>query len=95
MEGKQRKIERKRFDWRKKEKHYISMFKNFGERNRVTRLGEFSNIGYFFTLDSVMKITKVAQILGLHTFFHGTRYVCNLSKNVLGNILGDFFHKFV
>jgi hypothetical protein len=32
---------------------------------RVTRLGEFSPLGRLFTLCSFLKITKVAQILGL------------------------------
>jgi hypothetical protein len=30
--------------------------------NRVTRLGEFSPNGFFFTLGSFMKITEVARI---------------------------------
>jgi hypothetical protein len=32
--------------------------------NRVTRLGEFSPIGWLFSLGSLSKITELAQILG-------------------------------
>jgi hypothetical protein len=57
---------------------------------RVTRLGEFSTIGRLFALGSCLKMTEVAQILGLlvssqqvtESFF---------SKNRLGHILGAFF----
>jgi hypothetical protein len=36
-----------------------------GEGSLVNRLGEFSPIGWQFALDSYLKITKVAHILGL------------------------------
>jgi hypothetical protein len=43
-------------------KNRQSMLTNW---NRATRLGEFSHIGRLFTLDSVLKITKVAQFWGI------------------------------
>jgi hypothetical protein len=35
-----------------------------GDDSRVTRLGEFSPLGRLSTLESVLKITEVAQIFG-------------------------------
>jgi hypothetical protein len=46
-------------------------------------------IVYVHTLGCVLKISEVAQILGL--LFHGTSYVFSLTNNWLGNILGDLF----
>jgi hypothetical protein len=43
--------------------------------NRVTRLGEFSPIGYLFSLGGFLKITEIAQIL-----VHGTSYALILTK---------------
>jgi hypothetical protein len=53
-------------------------------------LGEFSPIGRLFAPCSFLKITKIAQILGL--LFNGKSDVdINIVKNVLGHRLGYFF----
>jgi hypothetical protein len=51
-----------------------------GNTCRVTRLNEFSPNGRFFTLGSFLLIT------GVYLY-----YVLILTRNALGNILGDFF----
>jgi hypothetical protein len=58
------------------------------KRSRVTRLGEFSPIGRFYSLGSFLKITEVAQILGL--FFQGKSYVLILTKDGLDYNFGNF-----
>jgi hypothetical protein len=58
---------------------------------RVTRLGEFSPIGWLFTLGSFLKMTKVAQIYGLHFPNVSATCVLILRKNGLGYLLGAFF----
>jgi hypothetical protein len=55
----------------------------------VTRLGEFSPIGWLFTLGSFLKMTQVADILG--NFSPRLRLWNNFVKNGLGYILGDSF----
>jgi hypothetical protein len=52
---------------------------------RVTRLGEFSPIGWLFTFGTFVKITEVAQIIGL-LFFHTKSYVLIFTKNELRHI---------
>jgi hypothetical protein len=55
--------------------------------SRVTRFGRL------FSLASLLKISKVAQILGLLFSTVPARYVLILTKNWLGFIFGDFFKK--
>jgi hypothetical protein len=60
--------------------------------SRVTRLGEFSPIGRLFTLGSFVENYR-RMLKFLATFFLSKRHVLILTKNALGYILGDFFHK--
>jgi hypothetical protein len=47
----------------------------------VTRLGEFSPVGYLFSLDSLLKMTEVFQILRF--LLHGKSVVlCNFDKKM-------------
>jgi hypothetical protein len=57
----------------------------------VTSLGEFSPIVRLFYLGSLLKLSKVAQILGLCITTVQVTYVLILTKNGLGYILVDFF----
>jgi hypothetical protein len=57
----------------------------------VTRLGEFSPIGWLFTLAKFMKITEVAEIFFATFFPRQVSYAQSLTKKVLGHILADFF----
>jgi hypothetical protein len=57
---------------------------------RVTRLVEFAANEWNYTLVSFIKITDVAQNVGLH-FFLKSRLGINFDENGLGYILGDFF----
>jgi hypothetical protein len=52
----------------------------------VTKLGEFSPLGYFFKLDNALKITEVANIFSAVNFMNYFFFT-----NGLGYILGDFF----
>jgi hypothetical protein len=56
-------------------------------------LGEFPPNGRLFTLSSFLKITEVAHICVLHfPFAYSTYRLCvNLTKRVLGYILGAFY----
>jgi hypothetical protein len=57
--------------------------------NRVTRLGEFLLIGWWFIWGSFLKITKVRHILKY--FFLWYKLFINFDKKtVLGYILGEF-----
>jgi hypothetical protein len=51
--------------FRKKVKRKRTPIKILSLASRVTRLGEFSPDGRLFTLAILLKITEVAQILGL------------------------------
>jgi hypothetical protein len=62
---------------------------------RVAKLGEFSPTGWFLTLGSRSKITKVAEIYGLCTIFQSKGQALILTKNMLGYILGDSFLKLI
>jgi hypothetical protein len=63
--------------------------------NRVTRLGEFSTIVRWFYSDSNFENYKSSPNVLL--LFSTEKAVCilTLTKNVLGYILGDFFHKLI
>jgi hypothetical protein len=50
-------------------------------------------LGVCFLWVVFVKYTEVAQIIGL--FFHVTSCVVIFTKNGLGYILGDFFHKLI
>jgi hypothetical protein len=56
---------------------------------RVSRLGENSSFWRLNTLGIFVKLTEMAQTIGL--FFRGKSYVFNFHRNGLGYILGDFF----
>jgi hypothetical protein len=58
--------------------------------NRVTKLGEFSPIGWLLILGSFLKITEIAQVV-VATYFRCKSFVLVLRKDGLGNTLGDFF----
>jgi hypothetical protein len=58
--------------------------------NRVTRLFEFSTIGWLLNHGSFLIITKVAHIIWV-TYFHGDGYALVFTKNGLGYILSDSF----
>jgi hypothetical protein len=59
-------------------------------RSRVTRLDEFSPVGYLQTLGSVLKSTEVSKTHGPH-FTPGTSYVLILTKKWFGQQFGRFF----
>jgi hypothetical protein len=50
--------------------------------NRVTRLGDFSPNGSWFTLGSLLKITEVAHLLLIHFSYVGTDGVLIYTKIV-------------
>jgi hypothetical protein len=54
--------------------------------NRMTRFGEFSPIGWLFTLGTFLQITKVFGY-----FLKGLGHAFVSAKHGLGSILGDFF----
>jgi hypothetical protein len=56
--------------------------------SRVTRLGEFSPIGWLF--GQFLKIIPMTSPHFWATFFHGKGHALILTKNGLGYILGDF-----
>jgi hypothetical protein len=62
-------------------------------KSRVTRLGEFSTVGRFFTLRSSLKITEVDHIFGY--FVPRLRLCNNLYKSGLGYNFGHFFDKLI
>jgi hypothetical protein len=62
------------------------------ERNRVTRLGEFSPFSFLFTLGSFLN-KEVAHILGYYIFYHGFR-LC-IKKLVGLQHFGRFFHRLI
>jgi hypothetical protein len=64
----------------------------FFEPARVTRLGDFSPLGRFFTLDSFMKNTQLAQICVQLISKVKVMYYY-LTKNGLGYILGNLKKK--
>jgi hypothetical protein len=49
------------------------------------------NTGECFSLGRFLKIAEAAHICKRATFSHGKSYVFVMTKNGLGNILGDFF----
>jgi hypothetical protein len=77
---------------------YTKVFSNAGSKSissRVTRLGDFSPNGRYFTLGRFIKITDVAQKLHkvkvkFGYFFVSLEYALILTKNGFGYILGDF-----
>jgi hypothetical protein len=62
----------------------------FSFETRVTRLGEFSPIGWLFTLGSFLKMTEVAQIFGLLFPNVSATYVLILTESGLGNSWASF-----
>jgi hypothetical protein len=56
----------------------------------VARLGEFSPIESLFTLGSFVKNYRRSTNIWA-TYLNGKSYVLIISKNELGDILGDFF----
>jgi hypothetical protein len=54
-------------------------------------LGEFFTIGRLFSLERILKIAEVAQILGVPFSTRQVLYVLNLIKIGLGYTLCDFF----
>jgi hypothetical protein len=58
----------------------------------VTRLGEFSLVETFLSLDNFMKGTSIEQIFG-QEFSLKKVALLSLSKYSLGHFLGDFFKK--
>jgi hypothetical protein len=56
---------------------------------RVTRLGEFSPIGWLLTLTCFFLNDRSSPHFGL-LVPHSTSYILILSKNEFGYILGDF-----
>jgi hypothetical protein len=60
---------------------------------RVTRLGEFSPIGRLFSFASILKITEVAQVLGL--LFSKVPVSINLDKKLDGLHFGRLFQKLI
>jgi hypothetical protein len=59
----------------------------------VTRLGEFSPIGWLFNLFSVLKIAEVVNIFGLR--FQRFNLYINFGKKRVGRHFGRFFHKLI
>jgi hypothetical protein len=57
---------------------------------RVTRLGDFSPIGWLFSLGSFLE-NYCCSPKFLTSFFNGQSYVLILTNNGLGYILGDFY----
>jgi hypothetical protein len=67
--------------------------KNRSFSGRVTRLVEFSPVGWLFTLGVFWKLLKYHKFWGF--LFHGWSYALTLSRNLSGFIFGDFFRKLI